>query len=207
MYGTTRYPQPGAGPTMLTTSPQPAPVKRNPAKVLALIGLIVLLAGGAFVGGLFTGRGSAASDGPSVEAARGEVFTWGKGGDIPAFEVSPPGCGAAPLAAGRSVTSASDCDDPHDFQVYAADAAVSSSLDIDYPGKDRLAAYGQNWCGLLFASNVISPAQKGSDYSYVTLVPSQDAWENDKSSGHYVVCVVRKRDSKQFENTVVVTSR
>jgi hypothetical protein len=205
MYGTTRYPQPGAGPTMITTSPQPAPAKGGPGKTLALIGLVVLLAGGAFVGGLFTGKSVAKSDAPSVEAARGEVFTWGKGGDIPAFEVSPPGCGAAPLAKGRSVTSASDCEDPHDFQVYAADAAVSSALDIDYPGKDRLAAYGQNWCGLLFASKVISPEDKTSAYTYITLIPSEDAWDNDKNGGHYVVCVVRKRDSAQFEDTVVVT--
>jgi hypothetical protein len=205
MYGPARYAHPPAGPTVVTTAPRPGPpVKRDPAKILALVGLVVLLAAGAFVGGLFTGK-SITPDGPSVEAARGEVFTWGKGGDIPSFEVSPPGCGAAPLAPGRSVTSASDCDDPHDFQVYAADAAVSSSLDIDYPGKDRLAAYGQAWCGLLFASKLVSPETKATDYTYITLVPSEDVWRSDKTGGHYVACVVRKRDSKQFQDSVVVT--
>lgn len=203
-YATSRYQQPGAGTTMITTGPQPARPPRGPGHTLALIGLAVLLVAGAFVGGLFTGRGTAGSGAPPAEAARGETYTYGPGGDIPIFDVSPQSCAAGPIGPGRSVSSSSECDKPHDFQVYAADAPVSSSLEVEWPGKERLTAYGQAWCGLLFASKVIVPADKNTALTYLTLIPTEQSWK-DKNSGRGVICVVRTRDGKQFDQSVMPT--
>jgi hypothetical protein len=199
---TNQYQPPPAGATMVTTSPQATP-RRSQGRSLMLIVLVVLLLAGAFVGGLFTGKSSSSSGSQGADPAKAETFVWGAGGDIPEFEVSITGCSASPIEANRSFTSGADCEEPHDFQVFAADAPVSSSLEISYPGKEWLTQYGNSWCGLLFASSLITPDDKTSKWSYVTLIPSQDGWESTESGSKAVICVVRKRDRTQIDSSVM----
>jgi hypothetical protein len=199
MYGgTAPYAPPPNNQTMLVPS---GPAPRKAGRTWLIVALVVLLAAAAYFGGLLTGKAVGNSSAAPADPARGETFTYGRDGQIPQFEVSNTACGGSPLVAGRSVPSGADCDKEHDFQVFAADAPTS--FDIAWPGEATLKAYGENWCGLLFASRLITPPDKADKLTYLTLIPSKTQWDTDKSGGKYVLCAVRARDRSQLSGTVL----
>jgi hypothetical protein len=196
--GTAVYPQPNHA-TMVV----PARRKRGPARLALVLGAVVVLLAAAFFAGVAAGR-KAGPDGAAADPARGETLVWGEGGDVPVFNVSVGYCVSAPLSKNRSYPSTSDCEKAHDFQSYAETPVVSSTTDnVPWPGKESLARMGEAWCRLVFNSDVITDEKKQETLTYVTLVPSQVAWDDKDHSGREVTCVVQRRDGKQTEGSVV----
>ncbi|MBO0841255.1 MAG: serine/threonine protein kinase, partial [Sciscionella sp.] len=154
--------------------------RRNRKRTGVLIAVVALLAAGAFVGGLFTGKSVGASQGvPSNWVA---PLTYGSGGDIPDFELDQGKCGSGQVQAGRRFTSESaiDCGQPHDFEVYSSSDTFDTSEHIDYPGYDALAAYAQSWCSLDFNSKWVTEQDKDSALKYTAVVPSQGSWGSNQ---------------------------
>jgi hypothetical protein len=177
--------------------------KRNVGRLAATIGLVVVLVVAAFFIGVAAGR-KAAPGGDAADPAKGATLTWGEGGDIPEFNVSVGSCGAGLLTSGRSVSSTTDCKKPHDFQSFGERELISrSDENVKYPSKAVLIRVGEAYCRLLFDSDVITDAKKADTLTYLTLIPSQAAWEDTGHGGREVTCVVQSRAGKQLEDTVL----
>jgi hypothetical protein len=201
MYAGPGYPTPN--PTMLTTGPAAGqhPARRvNRAALIA--GLVVLLVAG-LVGGWF-GHQLLTAENPVVEAANGGVFTYGKDGDIPQFEVNNGYCASADLRKGVSFPSAIECTQSHAIQVYAASTVLESppGVGVRYPGREKLVAAGQTWCSLVFASDVVTEKDKNNSLTFVTLIPSEKLWSRADSQRE-VVCVLQRRDGQQLTASMV----
>lgn len=176
----------------------PAKTRRGWGRLALGIALVVLLVVVAFFAGVAAGR----KVGPVADPAKGQTLTWGEGGDIPEFNVSYGYCVAAPLRQGRSVPATIECKQPHDFQSFGEhDVTNRSDETVDYPGRDALTRMGEAWCGLVFASPLIT--EKRDDLSYVTLIPSQKGWEDKNNGGRQILCVVQRRDGGQLNASVV----
>jgi hypothetical protein len=194
--GTAMYPAPGA--TQVAARP---PARRSPWPVVALVALLVA---GAFAGGWFGGRAGLV-DPPAVDQAKGETFTYGDGGQIPVFTFSPHNCGGSPIESGREYTSSVNCEETHDFEVaYGLDLYGSDA--IDYPGVDRLTAYGEKLCALVFTNESFVPTDRRDALSYVTLVPSDASWNAKEDYDRAVYCLLRNRDQSQLGDQVVPTN-
>lgn len=186
------YPQPPRDPTRVV------PVRKSRLRLVLGISLAALLVVVAFFAGVAAGRKAPPG---STDPAKGETLVWGDGGDVPEFNVSLGSCVAAPLTKGRSYPSTNDCKQAHDFQSFGEHDTVSSSSKVDWPGKAALTKFGEAWCATLFASNVID--EDRNKLTYVTLIPSENAWDDTAHGGRSIVCVVQSRDGKQLDGSVV----
>ena len=195
--GTAMYPAPGA----TQVAPRAAGRRRGPWPVVALVALLVA---GAFAGGWFGGRAGLV-DPPAVDPAKGETFTYGDGGQIPAFTFSTHNCGGSPIEAGREYTSSVNCDETHDFEVaYGLDLYGSDA--IDYPGVANLTAYGEKLCALVFTNNTFVPEGRRGALQYVTLVPSERSWTAAEDYDRATYCLLRNRNQDQLSEQVVPTN-
>jgi eukaryotic-like serine/threonine-protein kinase len=195
------YPATAAHPNATMVVP---PVrKRGVGRLAMVIGAVVVLAVAAFFAGVAAGR-KAGPAGAAADPARGETLVWGQGGDVAEFNVSVGSCAASPMRKDRSYPSTSDCKEPHDFQTFGENESISRSDEkVGWPGKDPLARTGEAWCGMVFASNVITDANKRDTLTYVTLIPGQQAWDDKQNGGREIVCVVQRRDGHQLDSSVV----
>jgi tRNA A-37 threonylcarbamoyl transferase component Bud32 len=147
---------------------------------LAVAGVVAALVLGYFVGHL-AGKDST----PQPLAAMAPTLTFGPGGDLSSFDLTAGQCGNGRVAAGvNGFTTADsvDCGQQHAFEVYADGDAISGSLPVDYPDATQLKKDAEGYCTIVFQSAWITPADKYTDYEYVTLIPSQAEWKSDPSS-------------------------
>lgn len=173
-------------------------------------GLVAVLAIGTAVGGYFVGHAVAGGSAPAALAA---TLDYGSpDAQVPRFELSEGQCGNGQVVAGRSFTSGEsvDCDSPHDFEIYATSAAVSSSsLHLAPPSAEHLAAEADSICTVIFESAWITPADKAATLSYTALVPSGRAWRVDPDSDEGtrdIVCLLTRRDGGQLTRSMVSDS-
>lgn len=160
----------------------------------------MLLVAGAFAGGWFSGRAGLVE--PVVDAARGETFTYGDGGDIPELQVSTGSCGSSPLQRGRGIPSSVTCDETHDFEmVYSTELYQSENL--GYPGVDRLKAFGESVCAVVFNDDAYVLENQRRDLVYMTLVPTEAAWTDLEDGNQSVFCAVRDADRAQLSESVI----
>jgi hypothetical protein len=192
---TSAYPQ-----ATRIVSPERPSRRRGPVRMVLAVALVVVLVLAAFFAGVAAGR----KPGSTADPARGQTLTWGAGGNIPLFDVSYGYCVAAPLRTGHSVPSTSDCKQPHDFQSFGEhDVTSSSDVTVAWPGPEALTRVGEAWCGLVFASDLITDRTKRDTLTYVTLIPTQAAWDDKTHGGRQIVCVVQRRDGSQLTGSVV----
>jgi hypothetical protein len=190
------------GQQMTRVAAQPKKSRRWPA-----IGLAALLVVGAAVGGYFVGHGAGAATPPTALAA---MLTYGSpDAQIPKFELDEDECGNGQVVAGRSFTGneSVDCDSPHDFEVYNESTAISnSSVRIQAPSAQQLAAEADSVCAMLFYSAWITPADKTTALTYTALVPSSRAWQADPSNDNgtrQILCVLTRRDGSQLTSSAI----
>jgi hypothetical protein len=113
------------------------------------------------------------------------------------------------VVAGRSFTGneSVDCDSPHDFEVYNESTAISnSSVRIQAPSAQQLAAEADSVCAMLFYSAWITPADKATALTYTALVPSSRAWQADPSNDNgtrQILCVLTSRDGSQLTSSAI----
>jgi hypothetical protein len=197
------YPQ--AGPTMITTAPQHGmPRRRSAARRWLAVAAAVIVAAGVFAGGWFAHRQLTAVQ---PESADGGVLTFGADdADVPQFEVGNGYCASGTLKQGAKFPSTSSCDEAHDIQVFGANRVFDSSSEVDfaYP-QNRLRDYGHAWCSLVFASNLVTKQDKAQTLTYVTLVPSRDAWSapDQEERVRDVACVLYSRDGRQLSGSLL----
>ena len=189
---TAMYPGPHA--TQLASGPQ-----RPKRKWWPVLAVAVVLLAGAFAGGWFSGRAGMVE--PVVDPAKGETFTYGSGGDIPEFAVSPGSCGSSPLQKGRGIASSVTCDEVHDVEVVYGTELYQAD-DMGYPGDERVRALGESVCAVVFNDDAYVLADKRGDLAYVTLVPTRATWTDSEQPEQSVVCAIRARDRTQLNASV-----
>jgi hypothetical protein len=185
---------PGQHATQLATGPQ-----RPTRKLWPVLAVAAVLVAGAFAGGWFSGRAGMVE--PVTDPAKGETFTYGPGGDIPEFAVSPGSCGSSPLQRGRGVQSSVTCDELHDFEVVYG-TELYQAEEMGFPGDGRVKALGESVCAVVFNDDAYVLSDKRGDLAYVTLVPTRDTWTDSEQPEQSVLCAIRARDRKQLEASV-----
>jgi hypothetical protein len=181
--------------------PQPAPRR---ARWPWLAAVVVLVAAG-FAGGWFAGRTGmvAVVDDP----AKGPTYTYGEGGELPAFDLSQGQCSPSKLESGRSYTNAAECDGPHDFEVAYVLDPFGSADDMAYPGADALKALGESSCALVFGLDFLSDEQRGT-LVHASVVPTERSWDasssSDRDRGMY--CLLASRDGRQLTSSLLPES-
>ncbi|HET9142866.1 septum formation family protein, partial [Actinophytocola sp.] len=184
----------------------PLPGKPTRSRRWWAIAAAVLLVLAAFTGGWFAHVGFADAT-KEVEAANGGVLDYGEQGAVPQFKLSDGYCAAAELKPGVRIPSQSSCDEPHAIQVFGVNTVLgkTSDVDPDYPSRERLSAYGQAWCSMVFASKFLPSEDKATQLSFVTLVPTEEEWKDaERQSKAPVICVLRARDNSQLTKSMIV---
>ena len=196
--GTAVYPQPHSA-TMVV----PARRTWGPARMALVLGAVAVLLVAAFFAGVAAGR-KAGPGGGGADPAKGDTLVWGEGGDVPVLNVSVGYCVGAPLRKDRSYPSAIDCKQPHDFQSFGEHEAINRAADtVPWPGREALTRFGETWCAMVFASDVVTDEKKRDTLTYVTLIPSEAAWDDKTHGGREIACMVQKRDGSQLDASVV----
>jgi serine/threonine protein kinase len=205
-----------------TTTPQPfvhtpaLPVEQPATRAVTrsrtglrwlAVGLVTVLVVGTAIGGYLVGHASSATSPPTALTA---TLDYGSpDAQIPQFQLGNGACGNGQVVHGRSFTSneSVDCHSPHDFEVYNASTAVSSStLHIQPPSPQQLNAEADTICTIVFYSAWITQADKATALTYTALVPSTRAWQIDPSSQtgtRQILCVLTRRDGNQLTDSAV----
>jgi hypothetical protein len=204
--GTVQYP--GRHATMVAPGGPLIHRRLSPGRRWVAAVAAVLMVGGVFAGGWY-GKALLTADKPPPRPggeANGGTMTYGTGGDFAEFTLSSGDCGGAPLAAGRSFTSGTDCDKPHDFEVLGYHEPFWHDYDEQggYPGVAALAGFAETWCAMTFASEWVRPADKHTTLSFVAVVPTEQLWDVEEEYNRRMVgCLVRKRDGSQLPESVI----
>jgi serine/threonine protein kinase len=171
------------------------------------VGLVLMLAGGTAIGGYLVGHATGAATPPTALTA---TLDYGSpDAQIPEFQLGNGNCGNGQVGPGRSFTSneSVDCSSPHDFEIYNASTAVSSSsLRIQPPSTEQLNAEADSICAIVFYSAWITPADKATTLAYTALVPSTHAWQANPSSQtgtRQILCVLTRKDGGQLTSSKV----
>jgi hypothetical protein len=198
--GTAMYPAPAA----TQRAAGPGRRKRNPWPVVAAVAVLVV---GAFAGGWFGGRAGMVE--PTVDPAKGSTYTYG-GGDIPTWDLTERSCSSASLQAGNSYVDTTDCADAHAFEVLNTLDVFGSDDEAPYPSETWMRSIAESWCGLIFNTDGIVPADERDRLTRTALVPARDAWEASTSAtsgtgrDRRLYCVIADRDGKQLPAQVYV---
>ena len=174
--------------------------------VLALVGAVVLFAGG-FATRLATEPDPEATRPAGMDSA----LTYGEDGYFPEFGWDPypeGGCMNSDLTSGRRITQSAhvECDQPHVFEVfqtrtfYNAPADYETFPDIDYPGQEGLVQYTEPVCRMIFDSAATIPATTKDGLRYRAVVPTGKAWADDRES----YCVLYAADNHQLDKSYLV---
>lgn len=161
---------PAGQPTRVAQGAAQPKRSKRPWLIAAAVAAVVL-----FVAGVLVGRFALVGGG--APTAMDSTLVFGKGGDVDAFDPDGKDCGIGKITPGKPVNNTTSCSDPHDFEFYASGAAFSSSgYDTAYPGEAVLAAYGEGYCSMYFASDKVVTPGKQTTLRYMTLIPSEQAW-------------------------------
>ncbi len=210
----------------------PVPLPRNDKKkstavrVAAVALGVVVLAGAAFAGYQAfkpkTGQNNAGqSNGQSADNGTEwaestslpvgaplpsrRIATFGRGGDVPEWNLSGTQCAKDFLTQGSPVRTNVPCDGPHGIQLFSAATPLwDKPKDTAYPGTQWLADFTKNYCTEQF--KVIKP-QPGEVLGFTGLVPTRKEWEayNDATTPgrQEVLCVLWKQDRSPLAGSLV----
>lgn len=213
------------------TAPVPVPVQRkknNTAVKVAAVALgVVVLAGAAFAGyQAFKPKDNAAAGGPSntptsensaewstdstplpggAPLLSRRIATFGRGGDIPQWNLTGTECAKDFLTQGSPVPGSVPCDKPHSIQLFAAATPLwDKPKDIAYPGVEYLGDFTKKYCAEQFQAT----ASRSKDaLGFTGLVPTEQEWKayNDATTPgrQEVLCVVWKQDRAPLAGTLV----
>ncbi|MDT7746173.1 MAG: eukaryotic-like serine/threonine-protein kinase [Actinomycetota bacterium] len=138
-----------------------------------------------------------------------DVYTFGAGGDLPAFALFDGQCAGGTLGDGAEYSAAADvpCGDPHDVEVIGSTTPLNESRQVTYPGADEMAAFGRSFCAMVAASGQVAPTASGVDRSALrvaAIVPSEATFDAPNgpnvgsSGGRLVSCVITRTDGQKL---------
>jgi hypothetical protein len=208
----------------------PVPVqgkKKNTAVKVAAVALgAVVLAGAAFGGYLaFRPKDTASAGAPTSSSApesstewteaaslpvgaplpSRRIATFGRGGDVPQWNLTGTECAKDFLTQGSPVPGSVPCDKPHGIQLFSAATPLwDKPKDTAYPGTKWLADFTKNYCTEQFKAT----ASRSRDaLGFTGLVPTEQEWKayNDPTTPgrQEVLCVVWKQDRAPLAGTLV----
>lgn len=133
------------------------------------------------------------------------IATFGRGGDVPEWNLSGTQCAKDFLTQGSPVRTDVPCNGPHGIQLFSAATPLwDKPKDIAYPGTQWLADFTKNYCTEQF--KVIEPNVK-EPIGFTGLVPTQKEWEayNDAAAPgrQEVLCVLWKQDRSPLAGSLV----
>ncbi|WP_439661755.1 serine/threonine-protein kinase [Lentzea sp. HUAS TT2] len=202
--------------------------KSNTAvKIAAVVAGVAVLAGAAFAGyQVFKPKDSTTNNaGPSNTPASENssewtesaalpvgaplpsrrIATFGRGGDVPEWNLSGTQCAKDFLTQGSPVRQDVPCSGPHGIQLFSAATPLwDKPKDIAYPGTQWLADFAKNYCTEQF--KVIEPKIK-EPIGFTGLVPTQKEWEAYSDAAapgrQEVLCVLWKQDRSPLAGSLV----
>lgn len=138
-----------------------------------------------------------------------EVYTYGPGGDLPAFTIIDGQCGNGTLGDGANYSEGADasCGEPHDIEVVGSATPLNESREVSYPGARALADFGRSFCAMVATSGQVAPNAGGvdrSDLHVAAIVPDETAFNSPNgagtgsSGGRLVSCVVTRTDGQKL---------
>ncbi|MGW6447211.1 serine/threonine-protein kinase [Lentzea sp. NPDC055074] len=196
-------------------------------KVAAVVVGIAVLAGAAFAGYQVLKPGETTNAGPNTSTNQTQenstewtdpaslpvgaplpsrrIATFGRGGDVPEWNLSGTQCAKDFLTQGSPVRQDVPCNGPHGIQLFSAATPLwDKPKDIAYPGTQWLADFTKNYCTEQF--KVIEPKIK-EPIGFTGLVPTQKEWEayNDTAAPgrQEVLCVLWKQDRSPLAGSLV----
>jgi hypothetical protein len=133
------------------------------------------------------------------------IATFGRGGDVPEWNLSGTQCAKDFLTQGSPVRTDVPCNGPHGIQLFSAATPLwDKPKDIAYPGTQWLADFTKTYCTEQF--KVIEPNIK-EPIGFTGLVPTQKEWEayNDATAPgrQEVLCVLWKQDRSPLAGSLV----
>jgi eukaryotic-like serine/threonine-protein kinase len=133
------------------------------------------------------------------------IATFGRGGDVPEWNLSGTQCAKDFLTQGSPVRTNVPCDGPHGIQLFSAATPLwDKPKDTPYPGTQWLADFAEDYCTEQF--RVIEPKVK-EPLGFTGLVPTQKEWEayNDAAAPgrQEVLCVLWKQDRSPLAGSLV----
>lgn len=212
------------------TTPVPVQRKKNTALRVAAVALgAAVLAGAAFAGyqafqpkDASSAAGSPTSGAPTSASSTEwstdtaalpvgaplpsrRVATYGRGGDVPKWNLTGTECAKDFLTQGSPVAASVPCDKPHGIQLFAAATPLwDQPKTVAYPGTDWLAGFGRKYCTEQFQATA---SRSGEALGFTALVPTQQEWQawNDPTTPgrQEVLCVVWKQDRAPLAGTLV----
>ncbi|KAA2258868.1 serine/threonine protein kinase [Solihabitans fulvus] len=198
---TARYPYPQA--TVQVRPPAPARRRRWGVTIPVTLVLVAAL----LTAGVLADRYVLNRPDTPVSAMQ-PTWTYGEGGQLPAFGLSKSYCANGRLEQGHRYASSGtvSCKEPHDIEVFGASETFDSAPKLAYPGLAPLSRYAEGWCSLVFSSDQITMADKDTALHYVAIVPTDKAWQSpgeDKIGARDVYCVLWRKDFSQLTNPVL----
>ncbi|MFI6097410.1 serine/threonine-protein kinase [Lentzea sp. NPDC051213] len=214
------------------TAPVPVQRKKNTAVKVAAVALgAVVLAGVAFGGYLafkpkdtpLSAGGATPTGGAPTSESSSEwstdtsplpmgapllsrrIATFGRGGDIPAWNLTGTECAKDFLTQGSPVPGSVPCNKPHSIQLFAAATPLwDQPKTVAYPGVNWLADFAKKYCTEQFQAT----ASRSKDaLGFTGLVPTEQEWKawNDPAEPgrQEVLCVVWKQDRGPLAGTLV----
>ncbi|GAA4844913.1 hypothetical protein GCM10023201_39980 [Actinomycetospora corticicola] len=144
-----------------------------------------------------------------------DVYTFGPGGDLPAFTLFDGQCATGTLGAGTAYTDSTNtpCGDPHDVEVVGTGTPLNSSREVSYPGAAAFADYGRAFCAMVVASGQVAESSGGvdkSDLRVAAVVPAQAVFDepngtaSGSSGGRLVSCVISRSDGQKLTDRFAV---
>ncbi|MCR3746260.1 serine/threonine-protein kinase [Lentzea californiensis] len=133
------------------------------------------------------------------------IATFGRGGDVPEWNLSGTQCAKDFLTQGSPVRTDVPCNGPHGIQLFSAATPLwDKPKDIAYPGTQWLADFTKNYCTEQFKA--IEPNIK-EPIGFTGLVPTQKEWEayDDATAPgrQEVLCVLWKQDRSPLAGSLV----
>lgn len=205
------------------TAPVPVQRKKNTAVKVAAVALgAVVLAGAAFAGYLaFRPKDTPAPTNSTPENSTEwteaaslpvgaplpsrRIATFGRGGDVPKWNLTGTECAKDFLTQGSPVPGSVPCDKPHGIQLFSAATPLwDKPKDTAYPGVEWLADFTKKYCTEQFQAT----ASRSKDaLGFTGLVPTEQEWKayNDPTTPgrQEVLCVVWKQDRAPLAGTLV----